>query len=318
MKLKAGIIGIGNIGAFIDTPLSANIASHTKAYLSCKKTELVTIFEPNSVNVEKFKKIWKKDVRVAKDLEEFFNYDLDVVSIASPTLFHFEQLKYALKSKVRYILCEKPLVNDIQEMEKIETELLNSKKKILINLIREYSPAFLELKQKIESEEFGKIISFEGFCTKGLFHNGIHLITLIGSIISRAIKIEPLLCVYDKKNRDVNGDFIVYTKTVTGHLKSIKELDYSEFYLTIWLEKGKIEIKTDEIIYYNKEVSSGFIGYNQLEQNEIKKNILKNYQLDVIKYLLTHEDTKSILKEHIKNHKVIFKTIQKVRDETGN
>jgi predicted dehydrogenase len=316
MKLKAGIIGLGSIGAFIDTPSSNNIASHTKAYITCKKTELIAAYEPNGLNIKNFKQIWKKDIKTFENLKDFFDLNLDIVSIASPTKFHLEQLNSSLNSNINYILCEKPLVENLKELEQIENKLLVSNKKILINLIREYAPSFLKLKKELSSKRWGEIVSFEAFCTKGLLHNGIHIITLISSLISQVTKIEPIF--HTINDDDINGDFIVYTKILKGYLKSIKELNYSEFYLTIWMENGKIEIKTDEIICYKKTPSQKFIGYNNLIEEYRYKDTLKEYQLESLKYLLSCKDTKTILKKELLNHRVIFETIEKAKDEISN
>jgi hypothetical protein len=134
-------------------------------------------------------------------------------------------------------------------------------------------------------------------------------------LISQVLKIDSISPILS--NQDINGEFLIHTKDLTGHIKSIKELDYSEFYLTIWLEKGKIEIISDKILYY-KKAPSKFTGYNIIKQYHKDTNIFKEYQLDAIKYLLECKDSKELLKSHIQNHKVIFQTIKEAKNETSN
>ncbi len=319
-QLKSALIGVGNIAAFIDSPESSNIASHTKAFLHCKKTQLVSLFEPNAKNIAKFKQRWNIKVSIYNSLDDLLQREIDILAITSPTKTHFEILQKALYSKASYILCEKPLVSSLEELQQIEKQLLASDKKILINIIREYNPIYQEVYKKIQSNLYGKPVAFHAVCTKGLLHNGIHHLSLLEQLLGEIIAIHSTNTQH--ASDDLIGDFTIKTDLCNGTLNILKDVTYSTFTLTLWFENGKIELlKNGDLIYCHKALpSEEYEGYSFLEQECSYIQVLNHYALDSLEFLLT-KDKKTldtILRKHLQLHRKIFLTLQKGYYETSN
>ena len=88
---------------------------------------------------------------------------LDLLMIGSPNFMHLDHLRTALKSDVRYIFCEKPVV--VSEEETFELLSLmkehGGSKRVLVGLVLRYSPLYTELQKSLKSGQIGKVVSIE-------------------------------------------------------------------------------------------------------------------------------------------------------------
>ena len=311
---SCGIIGAGSIGGLIDSPHSKNIASHAHAITKHPQCKIFAICEPNLTNQQAFTGRWG-EVGVYHSLDALLQYEtIDLLAIASPTPFHAKALEEALHVKsLRYILCEKPLVSTQKELEVLKPLLLKSEKKILIHLMRRYDPSFLQLALDIENEKWGKVISFQGVFTKGLLHNGIHMLEVLSHFFGKIATINSL----HVKNLqgDISGDFEISLANARGVLSCMEALPYSAFELSIWFENGKIEIKEGgaKIDTFVKKPSPLYEGYFTLEHDSTLPNSLQFYALHSLEFLIESDDitAKQILEEHIFIHEKIFEIINK-------
>lgn len=313
-SLSCGIIGAGSIGGLIDSPHSENIASHAHAITKHPWCKLCAIVEPNLSNQQAFIGRWG-EVGVYHALDALLQYEtIDALFIASPTPLHAKALEEALHVKnIQHILCEKPLVGSSKELAILKPLLLQSEKKILIHLIRRYDPSFIQLAHDIEHEKWGKAISFQGVFTKGLLHNGIHMLSVLSHFFG---KIETIKSLHVKMLQDdISGNFEVELSHAKGVLSCIEALPYSAFELSIWFENGKIEIKEGgaKIDSFVKKPSPLYEGYFTLEHDSTLPNSLQFYALHCLKFLLESDDitAKQILEEHIFIHEKIFEIINK-------
>lgn len=314
-QLKALIIGAGSIGGLIDSPKSEAIASHAHAYRIHPDTKLTAICEPNELNVFAFMERWGEMDQYSSIDEIRAEDTFDIVSIASPTTAHFQHLTTLIKRPdCRYILCEKPLVATKEELHSLITVLDNTNKKILVNLIRRYNPAFIALAKRIHNGEFGKIVGFQGVCTKGLLHNGSHLLGILSHFFGNITAIKPFGASYC--HGDICGEFGISLEGSDGTVSVLSNLNYGLFELTLWFDKGMIKILDggEQFEIYTKIPSPLYEGYFALSLAETIKTKLSRYAFDSLEFLLRRSDEtcRSILKEHLHIHKLIFQTLAKV------
>lgn len=311
---SCALIGAGSIGGLIDSPNSANIASHAHAFFKHPNCKLVAICEPNNANQSAFIGRWG-EMGVYHSLDSLLQYEtIDLLAIASPTPFHAETLEEALHVKsLNTIICEKPLVATAQELAHITPLLLASEKKILIHLMRRYDPSFIRLANDIAEQRWGEAVRFQGVFTKGLLHNGIHMLALLSHFFGEIESIKGLHV--NLLEEDISGDFDVTCKNARGLLSCVEELSYSAFELSIWFEAGKVEIKEggSRIESFIKIPSPLYEGYFSLEHEETLPNTLKDYALHSLEFLLQNDDItcKQILQEQLNVHAKIFETIEK-------
>jgi predicted dehydrogenase len=314
--LNCAIIGAGSIGGLIDTPKSSNVASHAHAITLHERCLLRAICEPDKTNQEEFKKRWG-EMSSYEDSEDLLDEEnIDLLVIASPTKFHASNLHQALQAdNISHILCEKPLVLTQEELEILKPKLLQSEKKILINLMRRYDPSFIQIANDIAMKKWGKALHFHGVFTKGLLHNGIHALGVLSHFFGEIEDIQNIDTKY--KNEDLSGDFHVRFKGTNGLLSCMSDAPYSVFELTIWFEEAKVEIKDGgaKIDIFTKEPSPLYEGYYILKHKERLLNTLEFYALNSLDFLLQNDDMtlRQILKDQIFIHEKIFKTIERVR-----
>lgn len=310
---KALIIGAGSIGGLIDFPTSKAVASHAHAYKKHPDTQLYAICEPSELNVFAFMERWGEVHRYAS-IDEIGLDEYDIVSISSSTKSHFYDLTTLLKRRdCSMILCEKPLVATKEELSSLFTLLMNSDKKILIHFIRRYNPAFINLSDRIQKGEFGNLLGFQGVCTKGLLHNGSHMIAVLSHLLGNVTAIKPFRASFC--NNDLCGDFGVSLEHGDGAISVISHPPYSLFEITFWFENVMVKILDggDKIEIYSR-VPSTYEGYFSLALQESIVTNLSNYAYDSVEFLLrkSKETCKKILSEHLHVHKVIFQTLAKV------
>ncbi len=315
-KLKAAIIGAGSIGGLIDTPNSNTIASHAHAYSICKETQLIAFCEPNDTQAKLFCENWGDIPRYRNVDEMLKNETLDIVSIASPTALHVSHLLQLLENKnISHILCEKPLTDSIKTLNEIQEHLNQSSKKVLINFIRHYDPSTLQLAQMIRNGTLGKVIEFSAVCTKGLLHNGAHMLdmlTLFFDDINTITAVEAT-----SNNNDLCGSFHIKTAQTNGLLHVLAHPEYSLFELQIWGENGMVKITQGgaHIEMFSSKPSAQFQGYNVLESDTTLTNSLEHYALHTLEFLI-HTDAltcKRILHKQIALHETLLHTIESIR-----
>jgi len=301
--LKAAIIALGNIGAKLDEPSMQRVLTHAHAYTLHKKTSLIGGYDIDTIHREDFTKRW--GVHAFETLEELLAQSPNIVSICSPTHLHKEHLQILLETPtVEYILCEKPFVETIEDFEALESMLLRSDKRVLINYIRHFDPSFQEVHKLLASDALGEIRSFEGTFSKGLFHNGSHMLDLIEWLIGSIERVE----VFDKKvvERDIYGTFLLETSKCSGVLKN-PILEYSLFELDILCSRGRIRVTQSghSIEVYKSTLSKEYAGYFSLEKERELKNTLQYYAKNSLDFLLERSN-RDFLKEQLKFSKKII------------
>jgi hypothetical protein len=314
--LKALIIGAGSIGGLIDSHDSDSIASHAHAYFKHPETQLFAICEPSELNVFAFMERWGEMRRYACVDDVPNNEHFDIASISSSTTAHFHDLTTLIqRTDCSYILCEKPLVATKEEFYSLSSQLQRTNKKILIHLMRRYNPAFITLADRIKNKEFGKALGFQGVCSKGLLHNGSHLLGVLSHFLGPLTAIKPFRASYCSS--DLCGEFGISLAGGDGTICVLQNLQYSLFELTIWFETGVIKIMDggDKIEIHTKTPSPLYSGYNTLTLNETIETQLSQYALDSLNFLLneSHETCNEVLKEHLHIHELMFQTLAKVQ-----
>ncbi|WP_190808983.1 Gfo/Idh/MocA family protein [Flagellimonas sp. S3867] len=176
--LKVGVLGAGHLGKI-----------HLRLLNESKKYELVGFYDPDEIN--------------AKKVAEEFGYSyfenisglmdaVDVVDIVTPTLSHFDCAKKAIE-KGKHVFIEKPITNTAEEAE----ELLHLSKKHnvkgQVGHVERFNPAFLSVKDKIETPMFIETHRLAEFNPRGtdvpvVLDLMIHDIDAILSVVKSEVK----------------------------------------------------------------------------------------------------------------------------------
>lgn len=149
MKTKWGIIGTGKIAHKFAADL-----------LLLENAELMAVASRDLEKAESFasqygaKKYFGSYEELAKDPE------VDIIYIATPHVFHFENTMLCLHNK-KAVLCEKPFGINVQQA-KAMIDLASQKRLFLMEALwTRFIPAFEKVLEIIESGEIGKVISID-------------------------------------------------------------------------------------------------------------------------------------------------------------
>ena len=144
-KLKIGIIGLG-VGE-----------AHIQGYMSHPNCEVKSLCDFDETTLEIAKKKYP-DYTILKDANEILSDpEIDVVSIASYDNYHYEQIIKGLANN-KNLFVEKPIcyfenqAKHIYEVLKKKPEL-----KLSSNLILRRYERFSDLRDRIQSNEFGEL-----------------------------------------------------------------------------------------------------------------------------------------------------------------
>lgn len=109
-RLRAGVVGVGNIGQ----------SAHIPAFVNIPDTELVAICDTDEERLNSVGERYgiSKEHRYTDYREMYANENLDVVSICTPTYLHHEQCIAAFDAKI-HVMCEKPLAMNVKESVEI-------------------------------------------------------------------------------------------------------------------------------------------------------------------------------------------------------
>jgi predicted dehydrogenase len=97
-RVRAGVIGVGSMGR-----------NHARIYDELPETDLVGVFDADDERAADVAADFSTTARPRDELLEA----VDVVSVAVPTQFHYENARRALESDV-HVLVEKPFVEDVE------------------------------------------------------------------------------------------------------------------------------------------------------------------------------------------------------------
>jgi scyllo-inositol 2-dehydrogenase (NADP+) len=144
--LNVALIGFGLSGRYLQAPFfEANSNFNLKTIVS------------NSQNPKDF----FSSVDVARSLDEVLaDSEIDLVSICSPSLTHFEYAKRALLAG-KHVLVEKPFTATVEEAEELISLSKKQGKILSVFQNRRFDSDFLTVKKVIEGNFLGEIHSFE-------------------------------------------------------------------------------------------------------------------------------------------------------------
>ena len=123
---------------------------------------LAGVVQQNLSNLPK-QEAWlrARGIPVAANLHQFFHQlsgQADLVIVASPTQYHFEQCYEAIQHGC-HVLCEKPAVSDYHQAEVLEKLAAEKGVQLAVGYQQCFSDAMLCLKRDVSSGRYGRAVS---------------------------------------------------------------------------------------------------------------------------------------------------------------
>lgn len=176
--LKAGVLGAGHLGKI-----------HLRLLKQSEKFNLVGFFDADEANAKKIEAEF--GYKYFDTIEGLINA-VDVVSIVTPTLSHYECAKLAI-SKGKHIFVEKPITNTVEEAETIRALVAQNNVKGQVGHVERFNPAFKAVKDQIHKPMFIESHRLAEFNPRGtdvpvVLDLMIHDIDIILSVVNSKVK----------------------------------------------------------------------------------------------------------------------------------
>ncbi len=147
-KVKWGVIGAAGIADRRTIP----------GMILAKNAELIAVMEINTELSEKIRQKYGAK-RAYTSVEDILaDKEIDAVYIASPVIFHKDQVKKAAKAK-KHILIEKPVAMTAEEGEEIIKFCNEEGVLIAVGLMMRYHAYHRKMKEIVDSGKLGQIVS---------------------------------------------------------------------------------------------------------------------------------------------------------------
>ncbi|SHE73323.1 Gfo/Idh/MocA family protein [Chryseobacterium sp. OV279] len=150
-KIKFAVVGCGHIGKRHAEMISRNP--------ECELVALIDVKDKSLLGIDSY------DVPFFASLDEFLNsgIEADIINIASPNGFHFEQAHQVVAAG-KHVVVEKPMTLNKQDAEQLIFQALHKHKQVFAVMQNRYSPPSAWIKEIVESGKLGKIFMVQLNC----------------------------------------------------------------------------------------------------------------------------------------------------------
>lgn len=179
--LRAGVVGLGYLGSF-----------HAKKYLQLGMEGLVDLRFLVDTKKEAFAaKEWPGSVRFSDRLEDMIG-QVDVASVATPTIAHFEVAKRLLAHGI-HVLIEKPATKNIEEANELERLAKMKGLVVAIGHVERFNGAIMAVRDRVSGPRFIESLRLSPFQVRGtdvdvLMDLMIHDLDLLGLFVQEPLE----------------------------------------------------------------------------------------------------------------------------------
>ena len=299
--IKIGVIGVGHLGEH-----------HVKHYSSIPGVNLVGIydvdFKRSAYIAKKYKTIFFKDLKK-------LIYNVNALSIATPTPNHYETAKLCIKSK-KHVFIEKPITENLKQADILLKLGMENSVIIQVGHIERLNPALLALKKYDINPMFLEIQRLAPYTVRGsdvpvVLDKMIHDIDILLSLVKSDIYsldatgvsiITNSLDIAQARIKFKNGTVasLMSSRIAQNNVRKIK-LFQKNLYSTIDLLQGSTEIYKVE---KDKRSSSDILKSAEFRRNG-RKSFITYMRPDLVKHDALELELKNFLHSIIGKEKPI-------------
>jgi predicted dehydrogenase len=292
--LRVLIIGCGNIAGGFDKTLSPTQlpCTHAGAYSRDQRFQIIACVDPNETVRKNFAKQWniKHHFASLDDIADK-NFYFDVISICSPTNFHYNDILRSITLKPKLIFCEKPITKSVAKTQLLIENCEQNDILLAVNYTRRWDPSILNLKQHIQNNSYGILRSVSGYYNKGILNNGSHLIDLLEYLVDEINPVHVLSGHIDYQQDDKTYPVLFLSKNkqipiqfITAHADdySLVEMEFIFSEVIIRMEQGGLR--------WSKRLvsdSQRFSGYKVLDKASYEDGHYQQAMLTAIENIYT-------------------------------
>ena len=261
-KLKAAIIGLGQVGQMFDLDkLRTGVWTHFSAYQHLQdKFDLVAVCEPDASKL-KIALDRKPSLRGYSSVKEMLDKEeLDVVSICTPPSMHTDQIN-ACTGKIKAIICEKPLGLDVEKCKDSVNLCLKAKTLLCVNYYKRFDGCIPQVKKMLDGGRIGEISSINACFSGPLDAVGSHAVNIIEHLAG-----EIQLIRADKIEDERYSVFFKFGRNGAAQMLTTGPREKLIFEIDIVGTLGRITIvdNCSSFILYMFKPSGRYSGYEEL------------------------------------------------------
>jgi len=308
---KALVIGCGNIGALYDLH-NEEIQSHVKAlYLDNRFS--VSIFDLNKNLTCDIAK--KYNCNVVNTVNEDTLAAFDLVSICTPTLTHCNFLKMTFAAKVKLVICEKPVSNNMNELDDLAESYSKHHTKVLVNYIRRFQPSFIYLKDLFQGMLKTEVLTNINIrYQKGFVNNCSHAFDLLEYLLDSEISLIDIKIhniVFDHFPDDPTLSLLAIWNGTNVNVHGLNDVFFSHFEIDLYFTTHKICItESGHTIKVYKSI--GILSPLKIQNELTRVQCLQDYMKHVIDHaycLLNQDITTDNFIQSVNLNKIMLKIL---------
>ncbi|MEM6474680.1 MAG: Gfo/Idh/MocA family oxidoreductase [Pseudomonadota bacterium] len=271
MAYRVLIIGCGAIAGGYDAERSLDDwpLSHAGAIARNERFELAACVDPDDTARAAFAARWGVPTNTAS-LEKLDAApgDYELIVIASPTTHHAEHLEWALSMQPKAVFCEKPLAKDYDQIAPIERAFRDAGIALAVNYTRRWAPDINALVEGVRNDDWGELLSAAGTYSKGVVHNGTHMVDLMmmfaGPLAVQSVG--PAVADFWEDDPTVSAILTAVNSGAPLHLVAGDSEWITQFELVLSYQFGEIAIRDGGMRIETRDVgdSATVAGYRQL------------------------------------------------------
>lgn len=283
---RAAVIGLGQIGLTYDLdPKREKPSSHVLAYTLNPRVDLVAAADIREEQGIILKKTSPGTKFYLNPEELLRNHELDIISICTPPVNHLSIISYIIqKTSVRFIFCEKPLVNSLSETDELRQQLQKSNCLMIPNLSRRWNRGMQRIKETILSGKLGQLQKIHIRYTRGIFNTGAHVFDLLHWWAGPIDMVQVLRKV---RTSSENQNELSFTfafsigSDIQGFAEAFDDTQYYLFEIDLYFSQGKIEIRNsgNSVYYYKVGEHPLYSGFRSLRLECQENNLLAESNL---------------------------------------
>ena len=335
MKFKVLLLGLGRIGSTLEKdPLRYHPCTHAGVLLNSSLSKnfiLKGIYDEKIEKINDFLNDWNyKNKKISTTLNEIQNEKFDLCVIASTSVSHFKNAKFALNIGIKHILLEKPICTNEKDLKKLRSLVNKFQAKIWVNHERRYHLLYQYIKNELQSGSFGSLktirasvltsglspgIAFHELGGGPLLHDGTHAIDYLDFLLGSPKKIH-FVNMHKPKTQETESRAIAlmeYENRVFVFLEAGGERNYFQFEMDIQTSTHRIILSNDGHKIYKTKESTLYKGFKSLQEIELPSFPNSNPWIQLYSEIMVHLKGKGgkILGDLVANER-IFQTLKAI------
>lgn len=272
-KIRAVIIGAGNIGAWYDNPASKNILTHAHGYAKHPRLTLVGFIDKDLKKARQASRVWGG--RAYSSIKDFFaRGQCDIVSVCVPDQEHYQVFSELKKYKIQGGIIEKPLTHKLEYSRQLVGDSFFKKHHFIVNYSRRFVPEFQKLAGQIKGGQWGKFLCGCGWYGKGLLHNGSHLFDLLSFFGINFTKTRIVSRLVDFTPSDPSYSLLASrSQRYFFNLQAVPASHYDIFELDLIFSQGRVKILDGGSV-----IEEYGVGESPLFANDKNLKLTRRYQ----------------------------------------